>query len=69
MIKHTTITIEVGTNFNISDEEFKKEILLAETRMNTNSKLRFHIIDNMLNIVPIKGYENLEDKTDINTDG
>lgn len=39
-----TITFKVSTNFDISEEDFNKELVLAETRMNDSpSKLRFHL--------------------------
>ena len=46
----TKIEVVVSTNFDISRKTIIEEILLAETRMNTNSKLRFHINTNMQTI-------------------
>lgn len=43
MSKDKTITFTVKNNFDLSEEEFTEELLLAETRMNELSKLRFHL--------------------------
>lgn len=38
------LKVEVSTIFPLTKEELYQELLLAENRMNTESKLRFHII-------------------------
>jgi hypothetical protein len=38
------ITFKVINKLNLHPAEFAKELLLAEMRMNLNSKLRFHLI-------------------------
>ena len=43
-IKTINLKLEVSTPFPLEKEEFYTELLLAEVRMNTDSKLRFHMI-------------------------
>lgn len=38
-----TIDITINPNFLITEKEIMEEILLAETRMNERSLIRFHI--------------------------
>ena len=39
------IIIKVLNNANISEQEVREEILSAEIRINTKSKIRFHLED------------------------
>lgn len=38
-----SVTFQIKTIFPISDDELTEELLLAETRMNAESKVRFHL--------------------------
>lgn len=40
-----TATFAINTIFPISEKEMIEELLLAETRMNSESKVRFHLRD------------------------
>lgn len=40
-----TATFAINTIFPISEKEMIEELLLAETRMNSQSKVRFHLRD------------------------
>lgn len=37
------IKLKIINNHDLSEQEVREELLLAEIRMNTQSKLRFHI--------------------------
>ena len=38
-----TVTFVIHNSFSLSDKEMMEELLLAETRMNDGSRLRFHL--------------------------
>lgn len=38
-----SVTFEIKTSLGLSEREIMEELLLAETRMNSESRLRFHL--------------------------
>lgn len=45
-----TVTFTIKSNLDLSDKEIVEELLLAETRMNSDSKLRFHLSQESIRI-------------------
>lgn len=45
-----TVTFTIKSSLDLSDKEIVEELLLAETRMNSDSKLRFHLSQESIRI-------------------